>query len=788
MTCSVRILTTQTLDSSPAVLLVSPDGSKTLVNCGEGCQRSFLELSQKVSTVNRICLTHLCHSSIGGLPGLILTSSDVTAAAMENAKAVLHKSPGALPFNDLNEIEESKPGLDLIGPRGTQTFCRSLRHFMRREKFEVRVKEGEYSQPVSQQSKPKKRKRNGKVKIKADESFSVSSIAFDHDNRKDITGEKRENNYPSANQILSFVFTSPPILGKFLADKAKELGIPPGPLYGQLKSGQTVTFQDKEGKEKCVESREVVEPGNPGIRVAVLYYPSNEVLEQMKVSTVINEMRNCVEEKQPKLEIIVHIAPRDIFNSSECNDWLEGFGSDVQHVYLESAISLERYNEGYADAGTPFKSAALGALSRSLLSHAIYRTPLSPKVSVEAHEQSRRDNLSIREASPLLEYTIIPRAKKGFTNGETIAMGWDEVDLEAKSSVQSTGALALAKDLLQDVPHGKERGKAEIIFTGTGSAIPCKHRNVSGIYVRMDNGNSILLDAGEGTTGQLLRANHGVDYLEVLEGVKAVWISHPHADHHLGILRLLTERQRISKSENDPVILIAPPNLKYFLQEYAQVDPTIIGSYEFLDCYQLISNARRESWSEDKTRHHNDSMKQLEHKLGITSIQAIPVSHCRHAFAVILRGTSFGNLAYSGDCRPSVPFARAGLGVDLLIHEATFSDGMEMEASVKRHCTVGEALDVATNMQAKAVVLTHFSQRYPKVPPLPSKPKGESDAPVIFAFDFAVLTPQTLTTASKITPALRLLFPDENDDDEGEASTAKAALDIPGFFAQGSVL
>ena len=35
-------------------------------------------------------------------------------------------------------------------------------------------------------------------------------------------------------QYLSFLFVTPPILGKFLADKTKALGIPPGPLYGQL--------------------------------------------------------------------------------------------------------------------------------------------------------------------------------------------------------------------------------------------------------------------------------------------------------------------------------------------------------------------------------------------------------------------------------------------------------------------------------------------------------------------------------------------------------------------------
>jgi len=36
-----------------------------------------------------------------------------------------------------------------------------------------------------------------------------------------------------------------------------------------------------------------------------------------------------------------------------------------------------------------------------------------------------------------------------------------------------------------------------------------------------------------------------------------------------------------------------------------------------------------------------------------------------------------------------------GLDTDLLIHEATFEDGMEEDAVLKRHSTVGDAIDVA---------------------------------------------------------------------------------------------
>ena len=87
MTSLVRILSVQTIDSSPAVLLVSPNGRKTLVNCAEGCQRIFLEFGQKIGSVDRVCLTHLAPDATGGLPGMILTAADVGMSQQAAAQA-----------------------------------------------------------------------------------------------------------------------------------------------------------------------------------------------------------------------------------------------------------------------------------------------------------------------------------------------------------------------------------------------------------------------------------------------------------------------------------------------------------------------------------------------------------------------------------------------------------------------------------------------------------------------------------------------------------------------------
>jgi ribonuclease Z len=749
--------------------LISPDGSKTIVNCGEGCQRIFLEFGQKISTVNRVCLTHLSHDSIGGMPGMILTTSDVVASAMANAKAAI-KTGRPEPPKEL-------PGIDLIGPLGTQQFIHSLRHFMRRDAFEIRVREGDYFQ--SQNEKPKNQKRKGST---IEESFHVQSIVCRRELSSHTMHAKKRPRTEGLNQVLSFIFTTPRIQGKFLAKKAKELGIPPGPLYGQLKSGKSVTFQNKAGERKTVECSEVVEPSSPGIAIAVLYYPSKNILEQLCASETLNRFKQR-SPKEPCLEVIVHMAPHDIFSSSHCISWMASFDKDVRHVFLDTRIPMEE-----VDTGTPFHAASIGALSRAQLSSEIYGS-LSDSLSSRESEESvviEENGVSHMKARPLLEYIVIPRSKKGFLNHTLFGDNFKKVKNEADEVLQSSGATSLAREILQKEVQIENGSEGELIFTGTGSAMPCKHRNVSGIYLRMENRNAMLLDVGEGTIGQLLRAKPGESSGDVIKSIRAVWISHPHADHHLGILRLLAERNSIT---SDPLVLIAPPNLLAFLEEYEAVDPSISGSYIFMDCRDITPKSQSSSWAEARLESFRATMERLQTELGITSCTAVPVAHCPHSYAVVFHGTSFGSLAYSGDCRPSMRFANEAHGADLLIHEATFADGMEAEAAVKRHCTVGEALEVSKQMDAKTTVLTHFSQRYPKLPDVAvNGTTSEEESAVIFAFDYMKLTPGNLVAASKLTPALRLLYPETEKSGTACQSSAVAALEVPGLFAQNNLL
>lgn len=87
---------------------------------------------------------------------------------------------------------------------------------------------------------------------------------------------------------------------------------------------------------------------------------------------------------------------------------------------------------------------------------------------------------------------------------------------------------------------------------GTGSATPSKYRNVSSTLLHLPgDGGYVLLDAGEGTWGQIARrfgegVGDGESAEKVLRGTKLVFVSHMHQDHHAGLVTVLRERAQVS--------------------------------------------------------------------------------------------------------------------------------------------------------------------------------------------------------------------------------------------------
>lgn len=125
------------------------------------------------------------------------------------------------------------------------------------------------------------------------------------------------------------------------------------------------------------------------------------------------------------------------------------------------------------------------------------------------------------------------------------------------------------------------RDELEVTFLGTGSSQPSKYRNVTAIYFNLFSNGSLLLDCGEGTLAQLKR-RYGMEGAEsAVRNLACIWISHIHADHHVGLVRILTLRRDLLKGvSHDPLIVLGPSQLKRFLDAYQRLEDL---DMQFLD-------------------------------------------------------------------------------------------------------------------------------------------------------------------------------------------------------------
>eukprot|EP01018_Ginkgo_biloba_P002572 Gb_04947 [translate_table: standard] len=168
-----------------------------------------------------------------------------------------------------------------------------------------------------------------------------------------------------------------------------------------------------------------------------------------------------------------------------------------------------------------------------------------------------------------------------------------------------------------------------------------------------------------------------------------------------------------------------------------------------------------------------EKLKNILSEAGLESLISVPVIHCPQAFAVALQAARRKNsasklvpgwkLVYSGDTRPCKSLIDAARGATVLIHEATFDDSMPEEAISKNHSLTKEAIEVGASAGAYRIILTHFSQRYPKIPVFD---ESYTDRTCI-AFDMMSVNLADLPLVPKINPYLKLLFKNEMVVDEG---------------------
>jgi ribonuclease Z len=170
-----------TLDRNVAGLAVQREGEVLLFDCGEGNQRQMMRYGVGF-TFKEIFFTHYHADHMLGVTGLLRTMG----------------------------LQDRTTPVTLYGPKGAQRILGAAATLgIERNKFPVEILE----------IKPGDRLARDEYDI----------VVFETEHRADTVG---------------YALVEHARLGRFNPDRARELGIPEGPLWGQLHKGKAITMED----------------------------------------------------------------------------------------------------------------------------------------------------------------------------------------------------------------------------------------------------------------------------------------------------------------------------------------------------------------------------------------------------------------------------------------------------------------------------------------------------------------------------------------------------------------
>lgn len=224
-----------------------------------------------------------------------------------------------------------------------------------------------------------------------------------------------------------------------------------------------------------------------------------------------------------------------------------------------------------------------------------------------------------------------------------------------------------------------------IYFLGTGAAVPIGKRNLPCIVLKI-NGDLYLFDSGEGCQYQLFKSGLGI------VKIKAIFITHLHGDHFLGLFGMLQSMYMLNKKS--PLHIYGPGELGNMIKTFLPFGLEKLG---FDISFKEISE-----WNEI---YRDDNI----------IVTSFPVRHGTiRAFGYIIdiRKRIRKKIVYTGDTCPIDTVVEAARNADILIHESTFTSEFREEALKQGHSTAADAALIAQKANVNLLVLTHLSARY----------------------------------------------------------------------------
>ena len=268
-----------------------------------------------------------------------------------------------------------------------------------------------------------------------------------------------------------------------------------------------------------------------------------------------------------------------------------------------------------------------------------------------------------------------------------------------------------------------------ITMLGTSGSSPTKSRSMPGLALTY-NGGVYLFDCGEASQMQMIK--YGISFSKI----NAIFISHAHGDHIIGIAGLIRTMAMNRRSADLDIFI--PKGYESTVKALISFDRALMtykinvhgigtgviyrGKGFSVRSFRLNHTVTSYGYvfrEDDRHRFIVDKAKRLGVKGEMYSkLQkngSIRIDGRRITLDSIARVQKGKAFVYAGDSRPSKATILAARGADLLVHESSYSGSERHLAMERKHSTSEEAAQVAKSAGVKRLVLTHISARHSSV-------------------------------------------------------------------------
>lgn len=272
----------------------------------------------------------------------------------------------------------------------------------------------------------------------------------------------------------------------------------------------------------------------------------------------------------------------------------------------------------------------------------------------------------------------------------------------------------------------------QVTILGCGSAMPTTYRNPSSQLVEV-NEKLFMIDCGEGTQLQMRKQKARMSKLH------SIFISHLHGDHVFGLpgllstLSLMGRRGELNIYAHKELEMFLTPFMDYYGNQFnykinhihidSKKHTTIFENNSIeVESFPLKHRIKTNGFlirEKKSPRHMKGDMidlynipfsKIMDIKLGadFTTEDGKTIKN-EHLTISPLPPKSY---AYCSDTAYEPNIVEYIKGVDVLYHEATFSEVDIARASKTNHSTAKQAAQIAKQSEVRKLIIGHYSSRY----------------------------------------------------------------------------